>query len=74
MELENLLYFLGMIASVGSGWLGYGSTFKVIRLSDSCKFSKLIRLFMWIDDPTRWGVTFWTQEFGIENSKLFVFY
>ena len=32
-----------------------------------------MRLFMWIDDPTRWGVTFWTQEFGIENSKLFVF-
>ena len=54
-NLYNLLESLGLITWDGSGWLTHGSTLQVSKPSDSNKFYKILKLFVYIHDPTSWG-------------------
>ena len=51
MNSENLLESPGLITWVGSGWLSHGSTVQVIKPSDSNKFYKFIKLYLWPHMP-----------------------
>ena len=73
MNQNNSLNFLGLITSVGSGWLSCSSTLQVIGLNNSSKFSKFIRLFGYIDNSMSKGLHLEPKNLGWEITSYFHF-
>ena len=65
---------LGLIPWDDSGWLSHGSTLQVIKPSDSNKFYKVMKSFVYIHDPTSQVIIFWTEAFGADYLRLFSHY